>query len=306
MRVLVAFLMVFTVLAGCAEAEEAPVDDVEDIKVEVDETTGAIRGVVVDETISPVAEATVTAQGGGVTLDAVTDADGIFVFNKIEPGPYVIKVDHPLFTDAQSSAVVEAGIENPPLVRIQIERLYDVDPFISQFKFKGYFQCAYNALVSSTCVNDYTRICGNVHPDCCPGGCAPELASAVDNREYVMAIDPNWQTINIEMVWEPSMAGTSSTMGLTTSYKERVGASHNWGSFSGESPMIARLDCSALCGDDFPSQFPAEGLEDFFVFMAAGSGNVAIGQNFEIIQTTSYIAPLPAEWSFVKGDAPPF
>lgn len=302
-------MVVALLLAGCANTA-APGDDEDTLgkdKVEVDETTGAIRGVVVDQTISPVPDAKVVVKGGGSEWSGTSDAEGLFIFNKMDPGTYFITVSKALFNEAQSSVEVAAGVASP-LVRVQIDALFDTDPYLTKEKFSGYFQCAYSLGVSSTCVNDYTRICGNVDPSCCPGGCAPELASAVDNREYTTALQANWATINIEMTWDPSLAGTASSMGLTVSYKARVGASHNWGSFSGDDPMVARIDATERGGslDDFPGKIPFSGLEDLFVFMSAGSGNVALSQNFEVFHTTSYIAPLPAGWSLIRGDPEPF
>ncbi len=306
MRVQVLGLMVLLLLAGCAEkapADEATNDLGQD-RIEVDETTGAIRGLVVDQAITPIEGAHVIVQGAGEQLETTSDADGLFIFNRIDPGTYFVTVSKQFFTEAQSSVQVEAGV-TPELVRVQIDQLFDQQPFVVREKFEGYFQCAYNFAVSSTCVNDYTRIDPT---GTCPGGCLKELSSLVDNREYVTAIDANWATINIELTWEASLAGTANTMGLTVSYYDRVGAGHNWGSFSGEEPMIARLDVTAVGGDEsvFPDRIPYSGLDDFFVFMAAGEGQVAVGQSFEVFQTTSYIAPLPEGYSFVKGDPDPF
>ncbi len=311
MRVLSLLALASLLLAGCASVEPEPVqDDPGNVDVVVDDTTGAIRGVVVDASISPIAEADVVAEGAGERFETKSNEEGIFVFNQLDPGVYFVTVSKDLHTESQTSVQVEAGLEDPPIVRVQIERLYDVDPFITQEKFKGFFQCAYSLLVSSTCVNDYSRICNpNTVPVCCPGGCFPELARTLDNREYVTELGENWGTVNIEMVWKPSVAGTSAEMGMTVSYKAREGASHWWSSNSGESPMITRLDCSALCTDkeeEFPDKIPRSGLPDLFTFMSAGSGNVALGQEFEIFHTTSYIAPLPEGWSFVNGDEPPF
>ncbi len=308
MRVLGLSFVIALMLAGCADSG-AVVEETDDLgkdQVKVDATTGAIRGVVVDQTISPVAGAQITVKGGGNVLESTSDADGLFVLNKLEPGTYFVTVTKQYYTETQSSVEVRAGV-TPDLVRIQIDELYDTQPFITREKFDGYFQCAYNALVSSTCINDYTRICTTV-PPCCAGGCFPELSSLVDNREYVTALDPDWATINIELTWEASLAGTANTMGLTVSYKARVGASHNWGSFSGPDPMIARLDVTGVGGDasQFPGKIPYEGIDDLFVFMSAGSGNLALGQTFQVFQTTSYVAPLPEGYSFVNGDPDPF
>ncbi len=306
MRAIPVMVLVSLVLAGCAEppVEE---EDPNDVKVIVDDDTGAIRGVVVDATITPVEGAQITAQGAGELLTATSDIDGIFVFNQLQPDTYVVTVTKELYSESTTSVVVEAGVDDPPIVNVQIEKLYDVDPYISTEKFKGFFQCGYNFAVSSTCVNDYSRICNpSLVPVCCAGGCFPELARAVDNREYETVLGENWGTVNIEVVWKASLAGTSDEMGMTVSYKAREGASHWWFSGSGSSPMVKRLDCAALCGDDFPSTMPREGLEDLFVFFSAGETNVAIGQEFEVFHTTSYIAPLPDGWSFVNGDEDPF
>lgn len=133
------------------------------------------------------------------------------------------------------------------------------------------------------------------------------ITGVVDHREYVTPLEEGWQSIVIELVWEPSLAGTSDTMGMTLSYHARVGASHNWGCGSGESPFQCRRDYSSIGGeDDFPNKIPPEGIDDLFVFMSAGGGNVALQQEFENFHSEFFYGVPPEGWSFVNGDGNPF
>lgn len=306
--VVVCAILSAVVLAGCAEnSEPTPVEDdtFDDVEVEVTDETGAIRGVVVDQSITPVEGALVTFVHAGREMSAMTDAEGRFAFSKIEPGTYFLTVTKLNYDETQSTVTVEAGIEQPPIVKVQLNRLFDENPYMEQFTFNGFFNCAYRIPISSTCVNDYTRIC-TVYPPCCPGGCFPELARLVDTREYITQLEAGWQTFVVEAVWEPSLAGTSNELGMTVSYAARQGASHNWGGAVGENPLYYRTDVLES-PSEFPGDIPKEGLEDLFIFFASGSfPSLSVQQSFEVFHTEFFYGKPPEGWSLVAGDGNPF
>lgn len=132
MRSLV-LLLVAAALAGCSEAPVEPDDPIGVKPVDVDDTTGAISGVVADVTIVPVPDATVLLQDG---TTATTDVDGLFVFEDLPPGAYFLTVTAEGFEPTQSSADVQAGTVAKP--RIQLTPDTSPQPYVNTFEFKGH------------------------------------------------------------------------------------------------------------------------------------------------------------------------
>ncbi|MFA5943482.1 MAG: carboxypeptidase-like regulatory domain-containing protein [Candidatus Thermoplasmatota archaeon] len=316
MRALLAIPLVLLVaLAGCsggAQTETTPdaADDFADLGVQASATTGVLLGVVVDEAIRPVKGASVTLTPAGGSDSAVTDEQGRFAFGDLEPGTYILKVTASQYTGAQSSAEVQAGLEDPPVVRIQLQRLFTQDPYAELIKFDGYIACAYAAGVSSTCVNDYTRLAGVVPG--CEGGCLRDynVSQAGGNiREFRTNIGPGWQALVMEMYWEPSTGPPSSgTLGMTISYFTRTSTGHWYATGDGPSPLRVQIDVGVVGPNqqEEPTLIPPEGLQDLFVLFGAGTGDVAANQPFQFFQTNFYYAIPPADWSFVEGDPMPF
>lgn len=318
-------LMLASLLAGCSGGGgggPSPTGDgqqFDDLDVQATETTGVILGVVVDAAITPIEGATVTLTSTQPTLSQKTDSQGRFAFEDLEPGTYLMQVTHLQFAAAQSSAEVVAGIDEPKVVRIMLERLFDQNPYSEIIKFDGFLACAYAIGVSSTCVNDYTRVTGErciptSPPQCyCAGGCLRDynLSQMGGNvREYVSSVGPGWQVMIIEETWEPT-SDAGKNLGFTVSYFSRPNAGHWFGSVNGPNPIRIQFDVgvehgSASYGGDEPSIIPPEGYNELFVFFGAGSGSVVLNQRFQSFQTSFYYGVPPEGWSFVNGDPMPF
>lgn len=310
MRALLFLLLLAAGLAGCAEEGAAPEEqtseDFDDVEVTVTDTTGAIRGVVVNDAIVPVAEATIELGQGDATTK--TDAQGRFSFSDLDPGTYFLTITKPVHEPAQTSVVVEAGVEEPPIVKVQLNRLFTETPYMETVNYRGFVGCAYNMFISSTCVNDYTRIDPT---GTCNGGCAPFVTGVVDQREYQSEVGRGWQTIIWEMAWESSAAGTAEEMQITVSFKERQGASHWYTSKSSPQPFRLQCDVDTICpeqqdGADGEPMIDPEGQDNLWNMISAGDSNVALQQDIEIFQSNFYFAPPPEGWSFIAGDDNPF
>ncbi len=295
-------------MAGCSDSADESSNNLNDtfadIDVDVSETTGAILGVVVDESIRPVVDALVELKLPDSAKEARTDKEGRFSFSKVPAGSYFLEISKLAYKSAQVTVDVEAGKKNPPFTKVMLERLFSKDPFTEVEKFTGFLVCGYSLGVSSTCANDYTRIISQ-----CNGGCAPQLAGiAGDRREYITDIGGGWQTMLFEMTWEPSAAGTSNAMQVVVSFAERPGASHWYANYGSEKPLRLQLDVGephpTRSGD--PDRISEDGQDDIFVFMNVASGGVSLNQEFEVIQTEFYYAPAPEGWSFIAGDPLPF
>ncbi len=299
-----ALLLVVTFLAGCADGGGAAEPQAtEDFGVAPTEDAGIVIGVVVDDAIRPLVGATVILRIPDAPRTATTDDDGRFAFADVPPGTYFLEATHPQAESAQTSVEVVAGDPDPPVVRLQLTRLFSQEPFHEAIKFTGFIQCGYVAVViSSLCVNDYTTLVIN-------GGCCPELRELVDNRGYVSEVGSGWQTMVFELTWEPSAQGTSEEMFVLVSYTNRT-ASDWYGQVGGASPVLLRFEQGVQhpTGAGEPPLIPEEGLPNLYTFAGIDGDDVAIGfsQEFEIFQHNFYYGKPPEGWSFVAGDAPPF
>ncbi|MEA3166566.1 MAG: Carboxypeptidase regulatory-like domain, partial [Thermoplasmata archaeon] len=291
MRLLACFLLAFLALAGCAGGA-APKEETgfEDLAVEVTDTTGAIRCLVVDDMIRPVEGATVTVRGASDgDKKTKTDAEGRCVFSGLAPGTYFVTVDSPSHKPVQSSTEVIAGEAEPPLLRIQVERLFTQDPFTVQIARDGFFECSQSGASiwysSSGCADGIFGPASQAEPS---------LSNVTQqDRDFHADVGPGWQEMVFEMTWEPTSQGTSQNMGIVVStYKPERDTAHWFAAFEGSSPMRGQLDVGvtheSASGVD-PEQVPAEGLGRMSYFVSVrGDGftpGIALNQRFTIYLT---------------------
>ncbi|MEK6985128.1 MAG: carboxypeptidase-like regulatory domain-containing protein [Candidatus Thermoplasmatota archaeon] len=331
MRLLPLGLVALLTLAGCAASDEealpSSLTNFDDLEGEATATTGIIRGVVVDTTITPIAKATVTVNGA-TKAEKVTDDQGRFLVEGLEPGTYLVKATAPFHFDSQTTVEVVAGVSDPPITKVQLEPLFDQKPYSVPIKQTGYFECSQagaGVYASSNCVTDHCPIVLD------PAQCNDLPTKAMDNltsqnREWHMDVGPGWQQMVFEMTWTPTAQGTSAWMGMVVStFKPLRDPSHNFASYSSANPMRFQLDVGvdheSSTADLEPDLIPAEGLSQVSYFVSARKdGNaptcavdeflctpgIAINQDFEVIIHQFYYG-LPREgWSFVAGDERPF
>lgn len=266
--------------------------------------TGAVRGLVVDEAIRPVAGANVTLSGGGLDRTALTDEGGFYQFDDVAPGVHVLLVQGPRHAAIQGTVDVRAGEVSTS--RTMVPTLVTQEPYHETLKFDGYIQCGYSVsgFLSSICVNDYTHFVG---PYTCP-----DCEHLVDSRSHDFAVGAGWKTMVYEMTWEPSAQGTSPEMRLIVSHFPRP-ASHWYCSSSGPDPLAMRMDVGIACEDqqDEPVLVPPEGLPNMHMFAATNAPDgqpvsATLSQPFSVFMNFFYHAPAPQGWSFVHGDPFPF
>lgn len=315
-------------VAGCggkSAKEDIPDADFSDVDVRVTEKTGAIRGLVVDERIQPVASAIVSLSGG-VQKNQTTDDLGRFAFSELAPGTYFLTVKGPFHAEAQTSAEVRAGDAEPPLVKVQVARLFDRDPYTSSLKHDGFFECSQAGaspfFSSSNCVSDVTR--SSRWPG--PKGMVPQLNNVTNQaRQWQSGVDADWQTLIWEIAWEATSDGTSEKLGITvsTDFATRD-TTFFYASYDSMAPLLLRLETgvehetSQSTDDANPPVIPPEGRPDisYFVSVREPDGStcaalcappgVALNQAFTVYYTQFYIAPAPEGWSLVAGDLVPF
>lgn len=143
-----AWLLVLSLfLAGCADPAVVEEDSFsEDLELRATETTGVIRGVVIDSAIVPLAGATVSLQEGASTT---TGPDGAFGFDGLAPGTYFVTASKPGFNATQTSVSVAAGVDRPDVIKLQLVRVPGSEPFVSELNFRGFLACGVAVVYTS-------------------------------------------------------------------------------------------------------------------------------------------------------------
>ncbi len=312
------------VLAGCA----APTDDTsssqiasfDDLGGHATDTTGLIRGVVVDLAVVPIAKAAVSISGPS-KHNLTADAQGRFLIDGLDPGTYIVTAKAPLFHDSSTTVDVVAGVNEPAVTKVQLTPLFSQKPFTLQDKKRGYFDCSqYGAGIyqSSNCVTDQCPIFFD------PAQCNQLPTRMMDNvtsqtREWHMDVGPGWQNIIFEMTWQSSSVATGKNLHMTVStYKPLRDPGHWFASWASSNPFLLRLDVgvkhpTAQIPSGTPEMIPAEGMNQvsYFVSSAPDSENsfvpaIALQQDFDVVWTTFYYGIAPPGWSFVHGDKRPY
>jgi hypothetical protein len=315
-------LVLASFLAGCtgggpSAAEEDPFAGVQ---LQVSSTTGGIRGIVVDERITPISGATIDLTGANVAQTAKSDEEGRFSFSNLAPGTYFLAVSSTLHLPAQTSVDVVAGEAEPPITKVLLNRLFSQQPFSEQTKVDGFIQCNQAGVYygSAPCVTDFTGVVGGdlegTVPGCTPAGCAPQLRRVLtEQRGFRTAVGPGWQRIILEMSWQET-SETFDRMGITFSYNEtQRPASHWYARSDSTSPLRMEIKTGEVdeTHQDEPEMIPPEGHPDLYYFVGVRQSafpvpNVAVNQQFQLFQTNFYYGLPPEGWAIVNGDALPF
>lgn len=181
-------------LAGCAggggdggSPDPAQDVDFEDLELEATDTTGIIRGVVVDTAIRPVGDAVVELRGAEAPMQARSNEQGAFGFDRLPPGDYFLTATKPGYVEAQQAVQVVAGVAEPPIVKILLEADPSTAPYVTAYVFDGFLECSVRAVVIGYAA------CSN---------------GAFANDRFLQEYEPNgvpdhWQS---EMLWESTQA----------------------------------------------------------------------------------------------------
>lgn len=135
--------VVALLLAGCSGGggNVAATEDFSDLGLEATDDTGVIRGVVVDQAIVPIADASIVIKT--LEREATSSADGLFGFEDLDPGTYFIDVSRVGYSTVQQSVEVVAGVSDPAIVKVQLIADPSSAPFVEQFTYTGYISCSF-------------------------------------------------------------------------------------------------------------------------------------------------------------------
>jgi hypothetical protein len=205
---LAAALVAAFVLSGCSSVGNDVSSNLENaarsIDVQGSETTGVIRGIVVDTGIHPLAQATVTVKVGATTLSNKTNADGAFGFGKVAPGTYFLDVKKSGFKSTQQSVEVKANDNNPPIVKVLLEADASAQkPSHDTFHFRGFIECSVLAGFPSAGLGGGGLFQGCYVPSFGP---TPEVRVGNENSFTNFQFSGNVSWVHTTMAWTPTQA----------------------------------------------------------------------------------------------------
>jgi hypothetical protein len=184
--------VVALLLAGCADPAPPAAEGAAPAGL------GTLRGLVVDEAVRPLAGATVTATGNSGTLNGTTGADGLFQFDGLAPGVYLVEVTKATYSSHQQAVDVREGTE-APLAKFQLSFQADSVPYANLYKYDGFYECGLYGM----------RVCSNINiltwvVLCQYGLCLGNITN--DRSLFFQYVEAGPQLIQTELTWTPTSA----------------------------------------------------------------------------------------------------
>jgi hypothetical protein len=281
-----AALFALVTLAGCAGKAPAPPADsiasgAQQLDLQATATTGVIRGVVVDDAIRPIDNATVTLQGTPPQTTKTNNL-GAFGFDGLAAGSYFVQVHKRGFQDTQSSADVVAGVKDPAVVKILLAVKPGSLPSYDVFHFAGFLECNF--------------VIPFFFFPCEVPGTPASNPMPVGNDDfsatYNMTGNISW--IHTSLIWQPTEAvGTELYMNIGTPQTEIVGYT------GGPSPQV--VDVSGKDLDQFQN--------GALVIEVSGNGEQGLAgaeveQGFDAYIVVFHNFEPPAGYAFYKDGEP--
>ncbi len=301
---LVVGILVTTMLAGCA-GDEAPsaqiqtcMEDTCQATVELNETVPDplfIKGVVVDETITPVAGITVKLLQAKQTLAKVeTGKNGAFKFDGLSNGFYRLIAEGP--DHGRGEVQVDLQPDAPETVRMQVIADPVIVPIHNLVQWDGFISCStYLGILYSS------------------GGCAGLSIITGTNRTHDWwrpfwdelmepGIPPSW--IQAELYWEPNQV-VGEALWMTNYLYHPDEPRGDWLPYAeGRSPLMLSYDAGMIdrygLGGATNASMP-HGI--LYQIWAGGEGitdiSIMIEQPFTMYFSTFYHQTPPPGWMFV-------
>jgi hypothetical protein len=268
---------------------------------------GIVHGVVVDESIRPMAGVNVILG----SLNMTTAADGLFRFDEVEPGAYVIRASYPGYSDAVAQVSVLTG-EAPEAIRLVMVYNAGLRPFYRNTVIEGFIECGtYTAPYSfAACgAGNVASLILCTNTDICLGN--------VTADRYIVAqwldLTPNF--LVVETVWEQNQALADRLrvlIGSATPEELRQPTSRVYNETQGVSPLYVTMTDEDLqdSGIGRDAMFLSQTFAARSGTMPCVSGScVGIGaaaqQEFTMYLTMFYGYQPPPDWRFVGTETVP-
>lgn len=296
-RVPLVLAVLSVLVAGCAKPTAQATDDafVQEDSFDdyaLDETPpelGVIRGVVLDAKLAPLAgvliELVDPSQNGtaAAARNLTTGDDGVFAFRDVPPGAAFIKASLAGYETTQSSTVVAAGVQEPEVVKLLLQRIPGTEPYAVGTVWDGFIQCSVR--IPAAGFNDGCGVYGN-------------LGLGSSQRIEVVYEGQGMRWWQAEVTWDASSA-TSERLCADVSAATFAG-----GPLCGPSPVVQAMNRTHIEANDLEAQEPFEVVVYPDHFAADVSGNVVLQQGFRIVHYVFYNFAPPEGWTFAADGEP--
>ena len=294
------------ILAGCSEAPSDAGGDA--IGPSEPPAEGCVRGVVVDDTITPLADVRIRVLS--MDGEVVSDQVGVFEFCGLSPGTYFVEASKAAYETSQSSFEVrEDG--STSVLRIQLTRIPGAVPYVESFQFDGFYECAFAlAFITDSC--DFAVRTAH------DAGATPLPRNVQNNVNTAFyTFSPAIHTVIQETFWDDGATQTFRSSLQDTPIDNLCDCSTKHMEHKGEGgALFDRMDRDALGekntggGQSWPQM---DDLEDGqvavrgFIPFQDGATDVDYAVNLQFQMFTSFFhhhVPDPA-WTFVTKDQHP-
>ncbi|HJQ93447.1 MAG TPA: carboxypeptidase-like regulatory domain-containing protein [Candidatus Thermoplasmatota archaeon] len=297
-------LLSAALLAGCAGGgSPEPLDEAgEDApELEVTDTTGGIRGIVVDQSIVPVAGAKVTLSGGPNTT---TDEEGLFRFTALEPGDYFVAVSKPGYTSVQQAATVVAGVADPPIVKVLLNRLTTAQPYLDFYKLDGFYECGFALpFITDSCDFGWRTGYDGVNESTgSPPPVIPRSPTAFSNTQFIDVPVDTW-TIIQEAFWTDETVTAMMISLDETPIDNACDCSDSYMNEVMAQPTYSRMD--TFDEETGATSEPAGVTAAARGFLPFGDPQYALNFRFVVITSLFHNYPAPEGWTFETKDQYP-
>ncbi len=306
-------LLAVTLLAGCLGDDPAPAKTGDNLPDEVP-TINALTGEVLDASLRPIPNATVSLDGGAETQQ--TDDAGTFQFDNLRSNTsYILEASAP---DHLNATLGGATLPDQAHIIFILEVDPTTLPSHSTWKFKGRIECgAEYLIITGSC--DIVAVFLNDAIEKSPLGMrpVPEPLQAEDRVD--VTLPPRWQTLVVDVGFEPE---TQSGFNGIRIIAEPLGGSNTtegekYATVHGPASFTMRLDAGAPHpsepeGPTIAPEAPGVRLRVFPhghgyralcqatdaapCFLGFGAGT---NLEFELLVTTWINEPAPDGWSLL-------
>lgn len=213
-------LVVVLLLAGCvgapSDVSSPTPTDVDEPSLDVSDTQGAIGGVVLDDSLKPLADAAVTLSRPSspqqILASRTTDMNGTFLFSLLDPGAYLLSAAAEGRTPR--TAVAEVIAEEIATVRISLTETPGVEPYVVLTVQNGIIHCVASALVWP----------GEPYADAVCGESTYIQSYPVPDGWQALVGETNWNSIGDSMLtWYIHQNETTGAAGLIAGLAEGIG-----------------------------------------------------------------------------------